>query len=216
MRDYNAATSYAVLRAPAWIRGWGSQGEWSCPYAYELYQAFVTYIHGKLASVDDLVLLRSRENRAVTNRDSFDRGLRFHDWWRQSGCDGERERFLGELSRELAARERRDLAESRQVILDGIAAYLAFCDQREQQAASASTSAALRAGLSKWARQALGRETFLRLKRAAYAVAGKGGGGYSGDPGLAAPDAEAIRELDGIRRLVAEFHEIRRERACIQ
>jgi glycosyltransferase domain-containing protein len=216
MQDYNAATSYAVLRTPTWIRSWGSQGEWSCPYAYELYQAIVTYIHGKLASVDDLVLLRSVENRAVSDRGTFDRRLRFHDWWKHPDYAAERERFLGELGAELAVRERRDPEEGRMIVLEAIEAYLEFCARCERLSASASPAAVMRAGMSKWAHQALGRGGYLRLKRAVYALAGKGGGGYFGDPGLASPDAEAIRELDGIKRLVTEFHERKRERAGTQ
>lgn len=216
MREYNAATSYAVLRTPVWIRGWGSKENWSSPYVFEIFQFLMTFIYGKFCTVDDLLLLRSLENESISSRDNCDRRLRFYDWWNRPDYAAERERFLGELAGELMAKESLDPESGQSIVREAIEAYLEYCERREQQAASASPAAALRAGLSKWARQALGRETFLRLKRAAYAAAGKGGGGYSGDPGLATPDAETMRELDGIRRLVAEFHEIRRERVCVQ
>jgi glycosyltransferase domain-containing protein len=95
MLNYNAATCAAVLRSDVWVNSWGSVSLLMPPTVGELEQAIITYVAGKLLTVNELYWLRSSENELITISNSFDRKTSFKDWWEsdQSSKDAAYERL---------------------------------------------------------------------------------------------------------------------------
>lgn len=122
MKQYNAATCYAVLRQPVWSRSWGSVQNWSSPYACEMQQAITTYIWGKVTTIDEVYWLRSHENAPVSNK-GFDRKLLFRDWWLSPKFEQERKQFVGFLANEAKNTKAIDVLEAKNMILAAMAEF---------------------------------------------------------------------------------------------
>lgn len=135
MMEYNAATCYAVLRQSTWIRSYGALQEWSSPYAGEIQQALITYVCGKLISVNSLYWLRSIDVPPVHNS-KFNRKLSFSDWWFDGRFVDEREKFVGLISNELLKSGCKSLTDALATVTLAIETYLKFCQRHKAAAAT--------------------------------------------------------------------------------
>ncbi len=170
MANYNAATCYAVLRAPVWGKSLGHIQDWSSPYAGEMQQALSTYIWGKLTTVDEVYWMRSHENAPVSTK-GFNRKLLFRDWWLSPKFKSERERFVEILANEAMNTNQIGDLEARKMILESVEVFMEFLDKREHiQKASMSRVAAFSVGLKAMATRVL--ESVLPEKRARNVKAG--------------------------------------------
>jgi glycosyltransferase domain-containing protein len=125
MMNYNAATCYAVLREPVWRRSWVESPPWSYLPTFELRQAIVTYIHGKLSTVDEVYWLRSNENPSVKIESEWDSDeLAFEDWWLSSEFKLERERFVEVLAGEVVSTGQLGFEDARKLIVEVMDLYL--------------------------------------------------------------------------------------------
>ena len=202
MASYNAATCYAVLRAPAWKAGWGDLHAWSSPYAGELYQAVATYLVGKLDTIDELLLLRSGENPPVSDASRFNRKLQFRDWWRSPRYEAERQDFLDRLTAKAVATSKIGNEAARGAILEALAAYVDLCERTAPGGHMKAARNMGRLALATALNAVLPRARVLALKEALCRVAGRPGA-MSPESGLGSTRAE----LDGIEALIFSFHE---------
>ena len=128
MTNYNAATCYAVLREPVWRRSWGGMQPWSHLPAVELQQAIVTYIHGKLSTVDEVYWLRSGENPSVKiESEGAPEELAFEDWWLSSEFKLECERFVEVLVGEVLSVGQLGYEEAKKLIVEVMDLHMMQC-----------------------------------------------------------------------------------------
>lgn len=123
MSTYNAATSYAVQRSAVWIQSWAAIQKWTSPYASEMKQAMSTLIAGKLASVEDIYWLRSNENNPISIV-GFNRDISFEQWWKSPLYKAEKDSFIGMLVTEISERNDMTADDSRNLVLESVAAFL--------------------------------------------------------------------------------------------
>jgi len=126
MDDYTPATSYALLTSSCWSETWGSLESWSCPYATELQQALMTYICGKLVSVDKVYWMRSMELEPVNIKGEFDRNVCFIDWWTERRYRAEKNKFIKILTQFLMAKEGSSYGAASSKINEAIEIYIAI------------------------------------------------------------------------------------------
>lgn len=100
MREYRAATCYAVIRSETWVKSYGNIKNWGSPYTAEMQQAFHVYIAGKLTTSEKMYWLRSSENSPI-NTKNFDRTFSFESWWNTSKFSAEKEVFVNLLASEI-------------------------------------------------------------------------------------------------------------------
>lgn len=96
MKNYNAATCYAVLRTDAWSDSWASMLKTSCKDVCEVQQALATYAAGKFATVDQVYWLRSNENISISDRNYF-LEIGFSTWWSSGRYTDERKALMAAL-----------------------------------------------------------------------------------------------------------------------
>ena len=123
MEDYNAATSYAVTRSSIWCRSWGNLQEFSSAYVCELEHSLVTYIWGKLGSVDDVYWMRSSENSPIMTSD-INRSLSTEEWWTSDKYKTEQLNFITKLSDELVCALNIDRAKAESIVCNAFEIYL--------------------------------------------------------------------------------------------
>jgi glycosyltransferase domain-containing protein len=123
MKDYNAATCYAVTRSSIWGRSWGNLQEFSSAYVFELEHALVTYIWGKLGSVDDVYWMRSSENPPTSTADT-NRSLSTEDWWTYAKYKTEQVNFVTKLGDELMSAQQIDRVTAEAMISYAVGVYL--------------------------------------------------------------------------------------------
>ena len=162
MGTYNAATCYAVIRRPAWVRSWGAILPWSSPYATELQQAIAVYSAGKLSTVDDVYWMRSFENPPVRTKAESNLKLMFIDWWTSQAYAAEREQFVEVLASGLSRTGQAAAADANQIILEAVDAYLALC--RRSTAANPGVLTSMRSRVSSVARGLLPATRIAKVK----------------------------------------------------
>lgn len=97
MKNYNAATCYAVLRTDVWRDSWGALLKTSCKDVSEVQQALSTYGAGKFSTVDQIYWLRSYENVSVTDHVDF-KPMTFQQWWEGAAYAGERKLVVAAIA----------------------------------------------------------------------------------------------------------------------
>tara|TARA_B110000090_G_scaffold210096_1_gene270027 strand:- start:413 stop:1588 length:1176 start_codon:yes stop_codon:yes gene_type:complete len=122
VKNYNAATCYAVTRSPVWRRSWGNLQRCSSSYVSELEHAFTTYIWGKLASVDDVYWMRSDENPPAITFD-LER-LPAEEWWASNKFKTEKRNFVTNLGDELISAQSIDRAKAETTVISAFDVYL--------------------------------------------------------------------------------------------
>ena len=165
MGSYNAATCYAVLRKSVWVNGWGKMQRWSSPYVGEIYQAIVTYIAGKLSTIEAVLLLRSCENEPVSIGGSFDRKISFDAWWKSREFSEEHEGFIRQLI--LVAQDSRHMtaSDARQLVMNAVSTYVAFCEERQRGEPLRAIRDTVRLTLSRLIRKLVPLRILFELKR---------------------------------------------------
>ncbi len=123
MKNYNAATCYAVTRSSIWGKSWGGLQKFSSAYVCELEHAFVTYIWGKLGSVDNVYWMRSSENPPKSTDDN-NRSLHIDEWWASNKYRTERINFITKLSDELIDSQKFDRAKAEAIVSNAFNIYL--------------------------------------------------------------------------------------------
>jgi glycosyltransferase domain-containing protein len=121
MRDYKAATCYAVIRSETWAKSYGNMTNWGSPYTAEMQQAFYVHIAGKLTTSDKLYWLRSSENSPI-NIKSFDRNFSFESWWGAAKFNSEKEVFVKLLAAEI--RGKQNDQDSRAIVVDAVKLFI--------------------------------------------------------------------------------------------
>ena len=132
VKNYNAATCYAVTRSPVWCKSWGNLQRCSSSFVIELEHAFTTYIWGKLASVDDVYWMRSDENPAAMTID-YDR-LPLEEWWMSNKFEAEKVNFVTKLGDELISAQNVDRTYAETLVTSAFEIFL-----REQKYPSNSS-----------------------------------------------------------------------------
>lgn len=123
---YNAASCYAVTRAEVWRRSWGSVRQWAHLPMIELQQAALTYIHGRLTTVDDLYWLRSTERAPVAIKNTWDPAkVSLRAWWEAAQFQEERERYFDLLAQEMVHCGLADQAQARHTVQSALALFVA-------------------------------------------------------------------------------------------
>jgi hypothetical protein len=88
-------------------------------------QAIITYIHGKLSTVDEVYWLRSCGNAVVKIESEWDpHKLGFKNWWLSPEFKLERERFIEMLSGEVISMGQLDLDGAREIIIEAMDLYV--------------------------------------------------------------------------------------------
>jgi glycosyltransferase domain-containing protein len=123
MKEYNAATCYAVTKSSIWCRSWGNLQEFSSSYVYELEHTLVTYIWGKLGSVDDVYWMRSSENPPTSTADN-NRGLSTEEWWTSKKYKTEQVNFITKLTDELINAQNINRAKAEAIVSYAFNVYL--------------------------------------------------------------------------------------------
>lgn len=214
MNSYNAATSYAVLRAPVWANSWGDVREWTSPYAGEMYQAIATYLAGRLETIDEPLMLRSGENPPVSSASSFNRRLQFYDWWQSPQYKSERIDFSERLVRKAMCETGLDSGEASAVVSAAVETYIRYCAIKAKWSWVRESKNWIRARISDGLRKLLPPSTFAFLKRRI---------GRSSKRAVLdnSPASNNVfnpvleRELQQIERLVKRFYEVR-ESVCVK
>ena len=210
MRNYNCASCYAILRQHVMKRWVDMLTDWECVYTPELQQAILTYLYGKLASVNEVYWLRSNENSPVTNIPYSDRNLWFYDWYTLSQYCSERKTFVDDLSSELARLYRIDFEEARAIITDTIEEFLKFSMTRGYCSSKTSIRIVSKSLIKGILQKILPAETFLKIKTTYSKIMSAEVKKYK-DPNLASTnilDLETIKELNEIESLVLEFYKV--------
>jgi glycosyltransferase domain-containing protein len=132
VKNYNAATCYAITRSPVWRRSWGNLQGYSSGHIDELEHAFTTYIWGKLASVDDVYWMRSNENPPAETVDV--KRLPTETWWASDKFKTERANFVTKLSDELISAQHIDRSNAEAIVINACELFL-----REQKYPSNSS-----------------------------------------------------------------------------
>lgn len=132
VKNYNAATCYAVTRSHVWRRSWGNVQRCSSGHVIELEHAFTTYIWGKLASVDDVYWMRSDENPPAETVDV--KRLPIQEWWASNKFKTERANFVTKLGDELISVQHIDRANAKALVINAFELLL-----REQKYPSNSS-----------------------------------------------------------------------------
>lgn len=127
--NYNATTAYGIFKKDTWVNGWGRSNIYSCVYTTEIYQAIATYICGGYLATNDFFWLRSDENHPIETT-SWDRKLRFHEWWKSPLYRTERDQFTSSLSRLIETKLGLNKESSEEIIFEAIDEYLHFCKKR--------------------------------------------------------------------------------------
>jgi hypothetical protein len=203
MGNYNAAPAYAILRQHV-MKRWGDMlTDCACIYATEIQQAILTYLHGKLASVNELYWLRSKENSPVTNIPHCNRDLSFYDWYTLSQYSSEREAFVDDLSSELSQHYRIDIEEARVIILDSVEQYLKFCLKNAYCSPYTSIRNVARSVIKEILKNILPAEAFLGIKTKFHRkMSDEVKKKYD------FLDSETIKELNQIQSLVSAFYKV--------
>lgn len=223
MRQYNAATCYAVLRRPVWARSWGALENWSSPYVGEMQQAFITYIWGKVGTIDEVYWLRSGENPPVSNV-NFDRKLSFRDWWLSPKFENERQRFIELLSNEAVVAQSIRYPEAKKIVMNAISEFVSFLSKHEQsQKGKLTRSARIKSGVKVIANRVIDRllpEAMRRgVKLGVSRLVGKPHQGtlgtlkdltYNQCPREFRLNKALVEELVEIERLIYGFYKARR------
>lgn len=127
MRDYTAATCYAVIRSETWVKSWGNLINWGSPYTAEMQQAFQVYIAGKLTTSEKMYWLRSSENSPV-NTKNFDRTFSFESWWGASKFNAEKDLFVNLLAREF--RDIQNEQVNKAIVIDAVKLFIEFSQKK--------------------------------------------------------------------------------------
>ena len=122
VKNYNAATCYAVTRSPVWCRSWGSLQTCSSSYVSEIEHALTTYIWGKLGSVDDVYWMRSDENPPAETIDL--KRLPVKQWWASNKFKTERANLVTKLGDELISAQYMDRANAEALVINVFDVYL--------------------------------------------------------------------------------------------
>ena len=122
VKNYNAATCYAVTRSPVWRRSWGNLQRCSSGDVNELEHALTTYIWGNLASVDDVYWMRSDENPPAETVDA--KRLPTEDWWASNKFKTEKANFVTKLVDELISAQLIDRANAESIVINAFDVYL--------------------------------------------------------------------------------------------
>lgn len=122
VKNYNAATCYAVTRSPVWCRSWGDLQRCSSGHVSELEHALTTYTWGKLASVDDVYWMRSDENPPAETVDV--KRLPAEEWWASNKFQTERANFVAKLGDELISAQHMDRGKAETLIINAFDVYL--------------------------------------------------------------------------------------------
>ena len=223
MGTYNAATCYSVLRRDVWIRAWGRNIEvCASPSAGEIYLAITIYLYGKLDTLDDVFVLHSNENPSISIK-SFDRNLTFLTWWRSPRFAAEREDFINRLATIAMDCLGINVTESRKIVENAVASYLALCEDRKKGALLRSIRNTTRVTISKMLRRIMPPSVFRALQlrvRKLFGVDYQGGGGNEIDVRqMAVGSSDALNnqiEIQLIENLVLEFYEVRAKNKVIQ
>lgn len=163
MKNYNAATCYSVLRRDVWVKSFGSGLSFSSPYANEIYQAMMTYIIGKLMSVNDLYWLNSFELQPVHDDVSFNRKLSFSEWWSKTRFRGEQELFVKSLINELMVNGIKSTDEARKIVDKAISQYLEF--ELRNKLSNKNSSLKIVSLFRKWVRKLLNETVITIVKK---------------------------------------------------
>ncbi len=208
--NLNCATPYAVLRQHVMKRWVDMLEDWDCLYTTEVLQAMLTYIHGKLASVNEVYWLRSNENHPVTNIPYSNRDLWFNDWYALNQYSLERKRFVDDLSSELARHYGAGIEEARAIILEYIEAYLKFCLKKGYCSRKTSIRSVARSLIKGIVQRILPSEAFLKVQTT-YRKMISNEVKKSRDPNQASTnvlDIETIEELNHIESFVLDFYKV--------
>ena len=163
MKDYDAATCYAVLRRDVWVKSFGMGLRFSSPYANEIYQAMITYISGKLMSVNDLYWLNSFELPPVHDDVSFNRKLSFSVWWRNTRFRDEQNLFVNSLINELVVNGIKSSDEARKIVDKAIRQYVEV-ELRNKQSGE-NISQKIVSLFRSWARKLLSESAITSVKK---------------------------------------------------
>lgn len=115
LKNYNAATCYAVTRSPVWCRSWGNLQSCSSALVTELEHALTTYIWGKFATVDDVYWMRSDENSFITTIDSS--RLPLEEWWKSTKFKTEKINFVTKIADEMNIAQHIDSAKAQATVI---------------------------------------------------------------------------------------------------
>lgn len=122
VKNYNAATCYAVTRSSVWCKSWGNLQKYSSGWVLELEHAFTTYIWGKLGSVDDYYWMRSSENPPAITADVSK--LPLQEWWGSAKFKYERLNFITKIGEEMIHADQMDRANAEALAVEVFESYL--------------------------------------------------------------------------------------------
>lgn len=217
MGDYSAATCYAVLRRSVWARSWGQLQSWSYLPAAELEQAIVTYIYGKLTTIDEVYWLRSDENPQVKIEAVWEPNrLPFENWWLSPEFKTERENFVEKLANEAVAASHIELPKSKSIVTEAMWAYCRMLRSKSRSLSSLRAAAinGIRSKMSRLLRMLLAETMVQRIEIALKRTNGGDLGGVNAvrrlkGIGAVAMDQDSFDELARIEALIAGFREAR-------
>lgn len=165
MGNYNAATCYSVLRSDVWSRSWGSYIKSSCPYSSEIQQGLTTYIAGNFTSIDEIYWLRSNENNPVSLGKSFNRSIRFHDWWIQDQYKHEKEEFIAYLANEIVQSSSVNMDFAQKMVHDAVNSYLKFAlSSKKAKAEQVSSFQKIKIQLVKMLKHLFAKKFYMTLR----------------------------------------------------
>jgi glycosyltransferase domain-containing protein len=123
MKNYNGATCYAVTNSSIWCKSWGNIQSFSSAYICELEHSLVTYIWGKLGSVDDVYWMRSSENPPTSTADN-NRSLSTKEWWTSNKFRTEQANFITKLADELISAQNINSANARAIVSNAFDVFI--------------------------------------------------------------------------------------------
>ena len=211
---YNAASCYAVTRAEVWRRSWGGVRQWTHLPMIELQQAAMTYIHGKLITVDDLYWLRSTELAPVAIKNTWDSakvGLR--EWWESAALQGERDRYFDVLAQELMHCGMADSLQAISTVRSALALFVAGQNTNVTEPSRwGQFILRLKSGVAAWSRERMSEVEYRNLWGR---VGVRLGTGFStldelfdgAVPSLPfRPSNQSREEMRGVEQIITEFY----------
>lgn len=162
MKNYNAATCYAVLKRATWSNSWGELLPVSCKDVLEVQQALETYIDGKFTTVDAVYWMRSDENISIRDEQDF-KPLSFSEWWSSKDYAEERTLLLNRLASRIVERWRLSSSVAHEAVVAGVEAFAKFYAENNRPV-STSNFALIKDGLLRLARSCVPKSVYFFIR----------------------------------------------------
>ncbi|MDA9178350.1 TIGR00180 family glycosyltransferase [Amylibacter sp.] len=214
VRNYNAATCYAITKSPVWCRSWGNLLKCSSGYINELEHAFTTYIWGNVASVDDVYWMRSNENLPAETIDA--QRLPIETWWASDEFKTERMNFFTKLADESVRAQGIDRANAEDLVVKAFELLL----QEQKYPSNSSFSQKCRQYYINTLKKYLPKNWIGHLIKLRNRLKPKAVNGNFGDlidlkatrnPLPFLLNDELVNDLFSMEKLIADFYKVRRD-----